>query len=174
MNTPELCLGALFFGDASGYEIKQRFEATFSHFQTASFAAIYPALSRLKKEGLVSSRVETQEKRPDKTVYSLTNAGRQHFIDALHASDGAESCRSDFILLMFFAEHLSTEKIASILIQQEEKLRRSIDILTSIRNHGGHAKGQLFTLDYGIAVKKAELAFIKQRKTDFIDNENAS
>ncbi len=60
MNTKELCLGALFLGDASGYEIKQRFETTFSHFQQASFAAIYPALTRLKAEGLVSSRVEVQ------------------------------------------------------------------------------------------------------------------
>ncbi len=174
MNTQELCLGALFLGDASGYEIKQRFETTFSHFQKASFAAIYPALTRLKAEGLVSSRLEVQEKRPDKTVYSLTEVGRQHFIEALHASNGTETFRSDFILLMFFAEHLSAEKLTAVLAQQEETLRQTIDTLTAIRHCGGHSKGQLFTLDYGIAVNQASLAFIEQRKAEFTSQEPSS
>lgn len=167
MNTKELCLGALFLGDASGYEIKQRFETTFSHFQKASFAAIYPALTHLKTEGLVSAHVEIQEKRPDKTVYSLTETGHQHFIDALHASDGAESFRSDFVLLMFFADQLSAEKVTAVLERQEQTLRQAIEALTAIRNACRHNKGALFTIDYGIAVKQASLTFIEQHKAAF-------
>ncbi len=169
MNTPELCLGALLMGDASGYEIKQRFETTFSHFQKASFAAIYPALARLEEDGLVTARVETQEKRPAKKVYSLTDAGRRHFTTALHASGAAETFRSDFILLMFFAELLDDDKIRSIFDEHEADLRQTLEMLESIRERGGHSAGQRFTLDYGIAMKKAALAFIEERKADFLE-----
>ncbi len=169
MNTPELCLGALLWGEASGYEIKQRFETTFRHFQQASFAAIYPALARLEQDGLVTARIETQEKRPAKKVYRLTEAGRRHFIDALHTSGAGETFRSDFILLMFFAELLDGDKIASIFEQHENELRQTLEMLESIRAGGGQSPGQRFTLDYGITMKKAALAFIAQHKADFLE-----
>ena len=172
MNTPELCLGALFCGDASGYEIKQRFETIFSHFQQASFAAIYPALTRLEADGLVTARVETQQKRPAKKIYRLTEAGRQRFIDALHESQGDEIFRSDFVLQMFFAELLDADKLAEILERHEQQLRDTLARLEAVRDHDGHSPGQRFTLDYGIAVKRASLAFIEQSKATFIREES--
>ena len=172
MNTAELCLGALFCGDASGYEIKQRFETIFSHFQQASFAAIYPALTRLEADGLVTARVETQQKRPAKKIYSLTDAGRQRFIDALHESEGDEVFRSDFVLQMFFAELLNTDKLVEILARHEQRLRDTIARLEAVRDRGGHSPGQRFTLDYGITVNRASLAFIEQNKGTFIQEES--
>lgn len=172
MHTKELCLGALlFFGDSTGYEIKQHFERTFSHFQTASYAAIYPALARLEKEGLVTCRVEAQQKRPDKKIYHLTEAGRRHFIEALHKSDAAESCRSDFILLMFFADQLDPQKLREILDQQETKLATTVEVLSGIRDSYDHSPGQRFTLDYGIAMNEAGLNFIRKRKKEFLEME---
>ena len=172
MNTAELCLGALFCGDASGYEIKQRFETIFSHFQQASFAAIYPALTRLEADGLVTARVETQQKRPAKKIYSLTDAGRQRFIDALHESEGDEVFRSDFVLQMFFAELLDADKLVEILARHEQRLRDTIARLEAVRDHGGYSPGQHFTLDYGITVKRASLAFIEKNKGAFIQKES--
>ena len=164
MNTSDLCLGALFFGDASGYEIKQRFETTFSHFQRASFGAIYPALSKLEKEGLVSARIEVQEKRPDKKVFSLTAAGRQHFVDSLQHTEPTESCRSDFILLMFFADYLTPEKLQSVLQKQEAELQKTLDILKQIKSAYPHSPGQAFTLDFGIHMKTAALDYLRRHQ----------
>jgi DNA-binding PadR family transcriptional regulator len=171
MNTSNLCLGALFMGDASGYEIKHRFETTFSHFQQASFGAIYPALDKLEREGLVSCRIEAQEKRPDKKVFSLTDTGRQHFIDALQTTEPKESCRSDFILLMFYAEFLQPDKLQEVLEKQEAKLQQTIETLTSIRSTRTQSPGALFTLDLGITVQTAALEFLQQRKSDFSDTD---
>ncbi len=171
MNTAELCLGALFCGDASGYEIKQRFETIFSHFQKAGFSAIYPALTRLEADGLVTARVEMQQKRPDKKIYSLTEAGRRHFIDALHQSQGDEVFRSDFVLQMFFADLLDADKLAEILERHEQRLCETILRLEALRELGGHSPGQCFTLDYGISVNRASLAFIEQNKGAFIRKE---
>src|ERR1043166_3201232 len=77
MDVRTICLGILTRGDATGYEIKKLFEDDdYQHFVEASFGSIYPALSRLTEEGLVSVREEAQEKRPDRKVYSITPAGR--------------------------------------------------------------------------------------------------
>ncbi len=54
MNVKTMCLGVLSIGEATGYEIKKQLEGPFHHFYQASFGAIYPALSALLADGLVS------------------------------------------------------------------------------------------------------------------------
>ena len=84
MDSKTLCLGALMLGDASGYEIKKLFEeGPFSYFHQTSLGSIYPALGTLMEEGLVTCDERAQEGRPDKKVYSLTDAGRAAFKKAM-------------------------------------------------------------------------------------------
>ena len=69
MNVRTLCLGVLTAGEASGYEIKKDIEeGMFSHFIDASFGSIYPALTQLAGEGLLTVRAEEQTGKPDKKV----------------------------------------------------------------------------------------------------------
>ncbi len=82
MDIRTLCLGILTWGDASGYEIKKIFEDRLSYFYEASYGSIYPALTKLTDDGLVSCRAEAQDKRPDKKVYAITPTGRMAFMDA--------------------------------------------------------------------------------------------
>ena len=65
-------------GEASGYEIKKEIEdGLFSHFIDASFGSIYPALTQLTAEGLLTVRAEEQTGKPDKKVYAITTKGRE-------------------------------------------------------------------------------------------------
>ena len=67
MNVRTLCLGVLSAGEASGYQIKKEIEeGLFSHFIDASYGSIYPALTQLAGEGLVTVRAEEQSGKPDK------------------------------------------------------------------------------------------------------------
>ena len=69
MNVRTLCLSILYEGEATGYEIRRMsVEGECSYFVEASYGSIYPALSKLEDEGLVSSRVEPQEGKPAKKV----------------------------------------------------------------------------------------------------------
>ncbi|MGH9390467.1 MAG: PadR family transcriptional regulator [Vicinamibacteria bacterium] len=58
---------------------------------------VYPALSRLERDGLVSSRWENariarEEKRPPRRYYELTSGGRERLAEALlHYRDLARS-----------------------------------------------------------------------------------
>ena len=97
MDVRTICLGLLTRGDATGYEMKKQVEEEgFGHFAEASFGSIYPALSRLTDEGLVSVRDEPQEKRPDRKVYSITDTGRARFVEALNRPVKEDRNRSAF------------------------------------------------------------------------------
>ena len=103
MNVKSLCLAILSMRDASGYEIKKFFEGPFSHVYEASFGSIYPSLQKLTDDGLVTCEAFSQEKRPDKKVYSLTPLGRASLFDELSFVPGPDRVRSDFLILMMFA-----------------------------------------------------------------------
>src|SRR5436190_15218751 len=59
-----------------GYEIIRELEKRFSGYWKPKTGTIYPALDRLEKNRLVTSRVESREEAPDRRHYALTEKGR--------------------------------------------------------------------------------------------------
>ncbi|MCW8944451.1 MAG: PadR family transcriptional regulator [Sedimenticola sp.] len=175
MNTHHLCLGILCLGEASGYEIKKAFEETFSHFQATSYGSIYPALAKLTEQGLVSYREETQEKRPTKKVFTITEAGYTAFYQTLLKSEPSEQYRSDFLFLMMFAHLLPQEHIQTLLSKQTEHLKAELGILERIiADCQTLTPGMRFTLEYGIAANQALLRLMQQRSNALIEEINAA
>lgn len=124
MDVRTLCLAVLTKGDATGYEIKKMFEeGPFAHFQSASFGSIYPALSRLLSEGLVEARAQEQDGRPDKKVYSITPAGNALVDAALTVTPEADTFRSDFLFLLFFATRLPEARVIELIDQRVDMYR---------------------------------------------------
>jgi DNA-binding PadR family transcriptional regulator len=68
-------LGLLARGPLHGYELKTAFEAELVPRSSLNFGQVYTSLERLQKEGLVAHEVVTQEERPDKKVFRLTESG---------------------------------------------------------------------------------------------------
>jgi DNA-binding PadR family transcriptional regulator len=77
-------LAALLEGEASGYELAKRFDVSVANFWSATPQQLYRELDRLDAEGLVDARVVRQQRRPDKRVFTLTDAGHV----ALHQFTG--------------------------------------------------------------------------------------
>ncbi|MGW1675832.1 PadR family transcriptional regulator [Saccharopolyspora sp. NPDC002376] len=59
----------------SGYELARRFDKSIGYFWGASHQQIYRSLKRMVELGWVSGDEVAQEKRPDKTVYRVSNSG---------------------------------------------------------------------------------------------------
>ncbi|MFC7258185.1 PadR family transcriptional regulator [Streptomyces lutosisoli] len=74
-------MAALLEGEASGYDLAKGFEASVANFWMATPQQIYRELERMESDGLVSARVVQQERRPNKRLFSLTDAG----LDAMRA-----------------------------------------------------------------------------------------
>jgi DNA-binding PadR family transcriptional regulator len=70
-------LASLLAGDASGYELAKRFDASVADFWHAMPQQIYGELRRLEEEQLVRGRRVRQKSRPDKRVFTISKAGRE-------------------------------------------------------------------------------------------------
>jgi DNA-binding PadR family transcriptional regulator len=80
MSLRNALLAALLEGEASGYDLAKGFDASVANFWPATPQQLYRELDRLAADGLVRARLVHQEKRPDKRLFSLTEAGER----ALH------------------------------------------------------------------------------------------
>jgi len=81
---PLYILGLLIrFGPQHGYQIKKIFEDQLSDFTQIKLPNIYYHLERMEKDGLLAAGVEKNAGRKEKTVYSITDAGRASFYQLL-------------------------------------------------------------------------------------------
>ena len=63
-------------GESSGYDLAKGFDASVANFWMATPQQLYRELDRLAGQGLIQARVVHQERRPNKRLFSLTDAGR--------------------------------------------------------------------------------------------------
>jgi len=75
-----------------GYEIIQALSDTFGGTYVPSAGTIYPRLSKLEEDGLVTKQSDGR-----KTVYSITDAGRLELIDRKHELDDIEDGIGDSV-----------------------------------------------------------------------------
>jgi len=80
MTLRHAALAALLDGEASGYDLAKTFDASVANFWMATPQQLYRELEQMAADGLVRSRVVEQERRPNKRLFSLTDAG----VQALH------------------------------------------------------------------------------------------
>ncbi|PPS68405.1 MULTISPECIES: PadR family transcriptional regulator [Streptomyces] len=70
-------MAALLEGEASGYDLAKKFDATVANFWMSTPQQLYRELDRMEAEGLVTARLVEQERRPNKRLFSLTEIGRE-------------------------------------------------------------------------------------------------
>lgn len=68
-------LASIVHGPKSGYDVARWFERVASHFCTAGYGSVYPALARFEEEGLVEYETAPSERGPERKVYSVTGRG---------------------------------------------------------------------------------------------------
>ncbi|MGV9412460.1 PadR family transcriptional regulator [Nocardia sp. NPDC003693] len=61
---------------SSGYDLARRFDKSIGFFWNATHQQIYRVLKRMEEQGWVSAEAVAQEGRPDKKVYTVSDAGR--------------------------------------------------------------------------------------------------
>ncbi|WP_419902544.1 PadR family transcriptional regulator [Kiloniella sp.] len=174
MDVRTLCLGVLYQGEASGYEIKKAFEeGPFSHFQDASFGSIYPALGRLSTEGLVACTQMAQEKRPDKKVYKLTDKGNDALITSILAPPAPDKYASDFFFILYFAELLPTPQVAMLLDQRISLYKNIIERMSEC-DLSSKPAGRQLCHGLGMTVYKSSLEYLEKHRDSFISKLSSS
>ncbi|MFO0844526.1 MAG: PadR family transcriptional regulator [Gemmataceae bacterium] len=76
MSIRHAILGLLVEGPLHGYGLKAAYEKELVPGAVLNIGQVYQALDKLEPEGLVTVEVVPQSERPDRKVYTLTDAGR--------------------------------------------------------------------------------------------------
>jgi len=170
MNVRTLCLGILSFEEATGYEIKKlSVEGRFSHFIDASFGSIYPALTRLCEEGLVNVRVEQQEGRPSRKVYSITETGRREFVKSLAEPPAPDKIKSEFLFVVLCSEFLDGEQVGKVIDDRITWIDEELQRMKDFRKDCDHV-GSQFAIGYGAALCQAARDYLSENKAIAIAN----
>lgn len=106
MSLRHAILGILDYQPLHGYALKRVLEEGIASFWPVNLAAIYPSLRKLEKDRLVSHRTEpSQEGRPDRKVYEVTEAGRAELARWRRLPpDGEPRVRNPLYLKLLFAQ----------------------------------------------------------------------
>jgi PadR family transcriptional regulator AphA len=169
MNVRTLCLGILSSGEASGYEIKKEIEdGLFSHFIDASFGSIYPALTQLAGEGLVTVRAEEQSGKPDKKVYAITPKGRDALARSISVVPARDKYKSEFLFQMLLQHYITPEVMRAAIDKQIADLEGDLARIGECRCAEQPHAGARFVADYGEAVLSAGLRILKEKKAELL------
>lgn len=168
MNARILLLAFLNSREASGYEIKKLSEeGQFKHFVDISFGSIYPTLARLEKEGLVAVREELQSGKPDRKVYSITEAGQAELKRGLSQPPQRDRFKSEFLLLAANADIAGPEAVAKAMEERIAWLEEDIAMLEmAAQQCGGQTKS--WVLGYGLHIMRTDLAYLMQNRDSLL------
>lgn len=164
MNVRTLCLAILNARESTGYEIRKlSTEGHFSHFVDASFGSIYPALSKLEEEGLVTSREEIQSGKPPRKVYSITDAGRYTFLGALSEPVKRDIFKSEFMLIAMCAEFVEPAALSKAFDDQIAYIKGELDIIDAAVEETD-LEGVDWVANYGRTCLTQSLAYIEKNR----------
>jgi DNA-binding PadR family transcriptional regulator len=108
-------LGLLTGGPLHGYGLKSAYEEHLVPGATLNIGQVYPALDKLQQDGQVTVEVIPQSERPDRKVYTLTDAGRRELDEWLKAPSRQETDpRNETYLKLMLAWRLSRQAPGSI------------------------------------------------------------
>ena len=121
-------LGSLNYRAMTGYDLKQFMDRSTSNFWHAKLSQIYVTLKALETEGLVTSATITQETRPDRRVYALTEA-RSRELEAWLRDVNIESAQAKEPLLvkLFFSARVDKTILLTELRLQRELHQKALD-----------------------------------------------
>jgi len=114
MDAQSILLGLLMQKSMTGYEMNKAFSISFSFFSGLSYGSIYPALKKMERRGLITMELEIQDGAPNRKVYTITEAGRQAFLEAVKAPPAPERYKAAFLMRLFFFDYLSPEERMAI------------------------------------------------------------
>ncbi|MGO0155586.1 helix-turn-helix transcriptional regulator [Leuconostoc mesenteroides] len=165
MKGKEIVLGILQDGPRTGYEINEVIQTRLNHFFDGTFGMIYPTLKKLEKDGLVVKEQITQTDKPNKNVYSITKKGTRIFSEELLKPTSPEILKSDFLMRLYFSNHLEAEQITQFLKEEINRKQLQLNDLKSQLNawqDNGMTDVQKVAFDYGVTYYTATLQLLKE------------
>jgi PadR family transcriptional regulator, regulatory protein AphA len=168
----QVLLGMIFGQPATGYDLKRRFATTALGVYQPSSGALYPALDRLERRGLLASQPPSPAAtgRP-RRLYRLTEAGRQAHLGWLREPVAAATVAQDLGLHLLRFAMMATVLAPAEVVEFLETLRSalagfvaSLEQQVAALEQAGNPYPAL-AVEHGLAVHRASLTWADQAIT---------
>lgn len=153
-------LGFLNYEPMSGYDLVKAFDSSLQFFWHVQKSHIYLELKKLEKEGYICGETVIQSDRPNKKIFSITEAGKKEFMNWLAegADENTTHFKSAFLMKVFFGGNMSPAQSVEILKKYKADCERYLKSMgstpESIEKYGSDMETYQtmywqFTVDYG-------------------------
>ncbi|MCP4183271.1 MAG: PadR family transcriptional regulator [Hyphomicrobiales bacterium] len=169
MNVRTLCLAILNIQDATGYEIKKlSTDGEFQHFVEVSYGSIYPALSKLEKDGMVSSHIATQDGKPNRKIYAITPEGRSELVNLINVLPKPDKFKSEFLLLSLNADIANRALLEQAINGQLAQYTKEMEMLDNLLGDCDQP-AMVWAANYGRTVIETKIKYLSDNKDQLLE-----
>jgi PadR family transcriptional regulator, regulatory protein AphA len=172
MSLPHIILGLLQQRSMTGYDLKNRcFDKTIAHLWAADQAQIYRTLDKLVEQGWIVYKVEIQQDRPNRKIYSLTDAGNEELLRWLRQPQPLPNLREPLLVQLFFIRQsqFTHEQIAHFLEQQLEAHQKNLSCYQQIAQQDGVAQATPQSNDLKDNLHQMVIQLLIEREQTYVD-----
>jgi PadR family transcriptional regulator AphA len=155
-------LGFLSWRPGSGYDLRRAISESVGNFWNESYGQIYPVLRELEHEGLARRTVEQTAGKPDRHVYTITDAGRNELRRWLEQPCDPHIYRVEVLIKLYFGEQVSVESSLAHVARYRAEHEALLARYQAIREHllrdfsdDPRLSFWLLTVDCGLRVGRA-------------------
>ena len=162
-----ILLGVLLGGKTHGYRLNEYVTHTMGLFADIKKSTVYYTLEKLERDGYVEHETEREGKRPERSVYEITENGKSYFLQLLRDNLG-EFKRTYFAddIGVAFMDQLSTSEMRKLLKKKRRTTRSILRQFKEVPNHDGNWQ---YVISHNIAHLEADLAWIDSILNDLDD-----
>ena len=133
MSLRDAVLTALLEREYSGYDLAKEFDASVANFWMATPQQLYRELDRLAEQGLIQARVVQQERRPNKRMFSLTEAGREAIQQLTARAPKPSMMRDDLMIKVAAADAGDTRAVRDSVAERLQWARAKLERYERLR-----------------------------------------
>lgn len=114
----------------TGYAVREAVTSHLGAFWSESFGQIYPALARLRADGLVAADAGA---RGGSTLHRLTPAGRARLVELMREAPVATPPRNGILLRLFFGDVLGVAACRELVAESRARAEQQLALLAAVR-----------------------------------------
>jgi len=118
MSLEHAILGFLNYEPMTGYDIKKIIDLSVSHFWPAVQSQIYRSLGKMETDGWLAVETISQDPKPPRKVYRLTESGRSELFRWLNQPQPLYETRLAWLIQVFFGGELTDDQVIKLLEHQ--------------------------------------------------------
>jgi DNA-binding PadR family transcriptional regulator len=158
--------------ELSGYDLAKQFDSSIGFFWHASHPQIYRELRKLKDKGYLTSESHVQTGKPNRTVYALTDAGKDALFEWSQDAVEPPAVKDELLVRLYALDGIDQpallEQLQHRLYQHRERLQKYNRIKMaqySTRDLTRCEKGKLMALEMGIGYEENWVRWCKEAIT---------